>query len=251
MFILNMLNKKPSTYSYNKIEVAYELFDTLSVGGIVSNPQNEAIVRKILLEYTDRNTGYLDREKILLKVIELAGDNNDSDSLYIKAMAYSWSKVKYNDLAVEYLRKYLNSGVSPYVINRNFGTKIPYENKVYVHLSQVYHELGDKLVTAYEYESALEAYKNMLNNDIKSRVPYGRQIPYLKIADTYRRMNNLDQSIKTLENAVYPNDCIKDDSSIPQSFYIEEFSSTINKYLKEYKEKKEKGYIFRPRKKED
>ena len=244
MFISKILSKK--TFQ-NNIQLAYDLFDTLCV----STNEKSLIIKKILLELTDKKTGYPNREQVLLKVIELAGDDDNADSLYIKSKAYSWLKVKYNDLAIEYLRKYLNKGVSEYAINRTLGVKIPYSNKVFLHLSEVYCELGDKLIISREYENALDAYNNMLKNDSMSKFRFGRQISYLKIADTYRRMNDLDKAIFSLENASYPNDCIDDDSTISKNYIVNEFNSSISNALNDYKIKKEQGYVFRPRKKKE
>ena len=52
----------------DNIELAEELFNTLSVGGSTS-PKYERAIKKIENEYKDE-TGYPDRQKILLKVIE-------------------------------------------------------------------------------------------------------------------------------------------------------------------------------------
>ena len=84
-----------------------------------------------------------------------------------------------------------------------------------------------------------------------SKFRFGRQISYLKIADTYRRMNDLDKAIFTLENASYPNDCIDDDSTISKNYIVNEFNSSISNALNDYKIKKEQGYVFRPRKKKE
>ena len=231
------------------IELAYELFSTLGIGGYIE-PQNVPIIEKILNDCAVDGADYPDREKVLLKVIELASDNINSDSLYIISKAYSWAKVKYNKEAIRYLNLYLESGVSNYAISKTVGINNPESSRKYMHLADIYMALGEKYIIDYDYENALKSFNMMLENDELSRAPYGRQLPYLKIADTYRRMNRLDASIRTLEKAKYPEN-VFDKADDIFTYDIEkerkDFYEIIEKFLQDYKDKKERGYIYRPR----
>lgn len=234
----------------NYIELAYDLFST--VGPVEQiNPDNYETIRKIQSDCTETGKDYPDKEKILLKVVELASKQINSDSLFIIAMAYSMSKVKENDCAIKYLNMYLESGVSEYAISRYIGVNNPECSRQYIHLSQIYSELGDKYIINYDFKNAMKSFELMLENDNLSRIPYGRQIPYLKIADTYRRMNELDNAIRTLEEARYPNDVFtKGDDGWEYNidYHKKEFSEIINRFLADYKEKRNKGYVYKPRK---
>lgn len=231
-------------------ELAYELFSTLGIGGYIK-PQDVPIIAKILNDCSVDGNNYPDREKTLLKVVELASGNNNADSLYIISKAYSWSKVKYNKEAIKYLNLYLESGLSDYAISKTVGINNPESSRRYMHLSDIYMDLGEKYIVDYDYENAMNSFNLMLKNDDLSRSPYGRQLPYLKIADTYRRMNKLDDSIRTLEQAKYPTDVFTNVDNI-FTYDIEEekkeFYEIIDRFLQDYKDKKERGYIYRPRK---
>lgn len=234
----------------NYIELAYDLFSTLELGERI-NPDNYETIRKIQNDCTEVGKDYPDREKILLKVIELASKQINSDSLFIIAKAYSWSKVKYNDYAIKYLNMYLESGISEYAVSRYIGINNPESSRKYIHLSQIYNDLGEKYLINYDFQNAMKSFELMLENDNLSRMPYGRQLPYLKIADTYRRMNELDNAIRTLEEARYPDDVftIGDDGfEYDIERHKKDFNEIINRYLEDYKEKRNKGYIYKPRK---
>ena len=234
------------------IELAYELILTEEgIFGGYSNSEYAKIIERILNECTEDGKEYPEREKVLLQVIEIAKQNINPDSLYIIGKAYSWSKVKYNKEAIKYLKMYLDGEVSDYAIKHTVGNHIPESSRKYMHLADTYGMLGDKYLIDYDYENAMKSFNLMLENDELSRSPIGRQIPYLKIADTYRRMNKLDDSIRTLEQAKYPVDVFEKGNEffeVDINQEKKEFYEIIDKFLQDYKDKKERGYIYRPRK---
>ena len=246
MFKLNFAKEKKTG---NNIELAYDLFTTLGINGNAEvHKHNLSTIEKIQQDCTDSVHERPDRYKILLKIIEIAGDSNNPDSLYIISKAYSWLKVEYNKMAIKYLELYIASGGSEYAVSREIA---PYHREGnFILMSQVYHNLADKYLIDYDYDNAMKVYNSMLEMDKLSKFPYGRQLPYLGIADTYRRRNMLDNSIEIVEKANNPDDVFTSDLT-GWDYNVEHeremFYSTINRFLADYKEKKDRGYIYRPR----
>ena len=156
----------------------------------------------------------------LNKVIEYCGEPNTPKARYYYAITYAWSRIEYNELAIKYLKLYLSNELY-----------LPHKNKIF-HL----YEMNDYLGQAYEkgkyLDKALKQYEKCLNIYPQS------QIPYLRIANIYRKMNELNKSIDILD---------KSKSTI---YYKEnkEFKEIIDRYYDDYQEKIKKGYIYKSRK---
>lgn len=241
---------KKISNNVNNLDLAYDLFRTLT-DGVCSSETNKKIIQRIQQELTDNGSQYPNREKILLRVIELANGSESSENMYIIAMAYSWSKAKYNDKAIEYLNKYLSNGICEKAISYEISKEFTDEQRSCLHLSNIYHELGDKYVVAYDYDNALTCFNKMLDYDAKANLPFGRQIPYLCLADVYRRLNKLDKAIDILKNAEFPKDSIHNYKTFAPMDFEADFYKPINRYLEDYKSKIEKGYKYKPRKKDN
>ena len=116
------------------------------------------------------------------------------------------------------------------------------------HLSIMYQMLGDAYDKDRNLDKALTAYKKCLEFTPES------QVPYIKIANIFRKKNDLDSAIKILEAAISSKYYHKveyktiDGLSYNPPMYNDDFIVAINSYYEKYLEMKKRGYVYRPRK---
>ncbi|MDI6604078.1 MAG: tetratricopeptide repeat protein [Thermoanaerobacteraceae bacterium] len=185
-----------------------------------------------------------DRHEVLDKIIELCQNIEHPKAYYLIGTAYVWKGAKFRREAIYYLEKYLDN---PVEIKKSYYSR---EGKLIdgftsgVQISFIYGDLGKCYEGEYEFEKALEYYQKAAELD--PSVPS----VYVHIAQVYAKMKNLDEAIKVLQeakNSKYYTP-IKTISPIDGStHYDNTFKITIDNYLEDLKEKKEKGYIYKPR----
>jgi tetratricopeptide (TPR) repeat protein len=224
-----------------KLELAKILFDSLklSVGFGNSNSQLNKIAEKILKEAKDRH-------KILDKIIELCKDIDDPKAYLIVGRAYVWKGAKFRKEAIKYLEKYLinpteDSYEKGYVTRDGENVEITLE----IHLFWVYSDLGECYEGVYDFDNALRCYK--LANKMDPAMPSG----YIRIAQIYTKLGQINEAIKLLEQAkktpYYQPKKVK--NVLDNSYHIDDsFKVVIDNSLKDFINKKEKGYVYRPRK---
>ena len=155
----------------------------------------------------------------LNKVIEYCGEPDTPKARYYYAIAYAWSRIEYNDLAIKYLELYLNNELFNPVSNIQY-----HKYEMYRYLGQAYEKKKD-------LDLALKNYKICL--DLMPEL----QVPYLDIANIYKKKNQLDKSLEVLENSKKTN------------YYKNEFKKVIDRYIEDYKQKIKNKYIYKPRNK--
>lgn len=225
-------------FKVDNTELAYQLFETQMLGGNV-NKKYKYSVNKVLKECTPKGDLYPERQQVLLKIIDLIGDPKTPKERFIVAKTYAWSRAEYRNDAIQYLELYLNNPLyKEAYINNVYDT--PEKNKLH-HLSEMYGYLGKAYIGEYDFDKALSTYEYMIN--IFPENPSA----YIGKCETLIKQNELSKCYDWLLN------CKK----LPyyklnkQNGKTEEenwFHFTINRLIKDVKEKIDKGYIYRPRK---
>lgn len=225
-------------FKVDNTELAYQLFETQMLGGNV-NKKYKYSVNKVLKECTPKGDLYPERQQVLLKIIDLIGDPKTPKERFIVAKTYAWSRAEYRNDAIQYLELYLNNPLyKEAYINNVYDT--PEKNKLH-HLSEMYGYLGKAYIGEYDFDKALSTYEYMIN--IFPENPSA----YMGKCETLIKQNELSKCYDWLLN------CKK----LPyyklnkQNGKTEEenwFHFTINRLIKDVKEKIDKGYIYRPRK---
>jgi len=232
--------------NYNNIDLAYQLFNTLGVGGSIdSKYKNE--IKRIQKECTDVNISpYPDRQKVLLKVIELAGEPSSSMQRYLLAIAYAWSRANYREQAIYYIELYIDNGLcdeicSLYSKNNNI------EEGRKKHSIEMHHFLFKNYIGLYNFEKALKISEKMISIDPINPIGYFDKV------ESLTKQNKLQECKSWLNN-------VKHSSYYKKYTYIDAlgkkyqddwFYSSINKLLKETNDKIKNGYIYKPRNKKD
>lgn len=226
----------------DNIELAEELFNTLSVGGSTS-PKYERAIKKIENEYKDE-TGYPDRQKILLKVIELAGEPITPKQRYLLAIAYAWSRANYREKAIYYLELYLNNEICDEICKR-YSSDGNYEEGKKKHLIEMYNFLAKAYISEYDFNKGLEISEKMI--EIYPQNPMG----YFTKTEALTKQNELNKCqewlIEVKKSKYYKIYKYKD--ALGREFKDDWFYTSINRLLTETEEKIKKGYVYRPRKK--
>lgn len=225
-------------FKVDNTELAYQLFETQMLGGNV-NKKYKYSVNKVLKECTPKGDLYPERQQVLLKIIDLIGDPKTPKERFIVAKTYAWSRAEYRNDAIQYLELYLNNPLyKEAYINNVYDT--PEKNKLH-HLSEMYGYLGKAYIGEYDFDKSLSTYEHMIN--IFPENPSA----YMGKCETLIKQNELSKCYDWLLN------CKK----LPyyklnkQNGKTEEenwFHFTINRLIKDVKEKIDKGYIYRPRK---
>ena len=211
-------------YNTDRVELAYQLFKSLSLGGSPSY-EYKADIDRIYAECTDRQKGYAPQKTLLLKVIELAGKPDTPKQRYLLGIAYAWLGAKYRQQAIEYLESYING---PLIDKRKF------------HLAEMYGYLGAAYEGEYEFQKALESYAEALKIDSYSPTPY------IKVIDVLVKMNRMDLALEIIDNAKG-----NTQYNANSNYLSNDFTNAINAKEQEIKDKIAKGYIYRPHKRKD
>jgi len=188
------------------------------------------------------------RQEVLDKIIELCQNIEHPKAYYLIGTAYVWKGAKFRRQAIYYLEKYLEN---PVEIKKSYYNR---EGKLIdgftsgIQISYVYRDLAKCYEGEYEFEKALEYYQKAAELD--PSVPS----VYIHIAQVYVKMNNLDEAIRVLnkaKNSKYYTPTKITDSLDGSVYYDNTFKITIDNYLKDLKEKKKRGYVYKPRKKKE
>lgn len=150
----------------NNVDLAYDLFSTLGVGGELKYPKET----ERILQSTNS------RQDVLNKIIDLVGEPNTPKERYIIAKAYSWSYASLSKEAIKYLELYLNNPLyEEYYANtrhNNWFISHPDNLSDYeilfiekrLHISEMYKYLGDKYLHEKMYNESFNSYKIALRN---------------------------------------------------------------------------------------
>jgi tetratricopeptide (TPR) repeat protein len=223
---------------YN-LELSQALFKSLQLNiEFGSNP-----IHKKAKQIAEKAKG---RHEVLDKIIELCQNIEHPKSYYLIGMAYVWKGAKFRREAIYYLEKYLNT---PIEIEESYYSR---EGKLVdgyttgIQISHVYKDLGKCYEGEYEFEKALESYQKAAKLD--PSIPSA----YVFIAQVLVKMNKLDKAIEVIQKAKNSRYYapIKTISQFDGKIYYDDtFKIVIDNYLEDLKIKKEKGYVYRPRKK--
>ncbi len=236
------------TAEIDTVDLALYLLSTLSIGSITPEKYKQTVENELRLCDVN-NTGFPDRQTLLLRIIELAGNPDTPKQRYLLAKAYSWSHAEYRPQAIKYLNLYLNS--DPYCgayenvyIPEDKNNPSSWVSPKNQHLSEMYSALGDAYLGEYMNQEALYAYQKA-NEYAPSFVG-----TYYAMANAYTHMNELEHALDVFENAKNsPYYLTRNwyDKISGQNREIT-FWKSIDAGEKEIREKIERGYVYRPRK---
>jgi tetratricopeptide (TPR) repeat protein len=217
----------------NNIKLSNELLGFFTLGSGSYSQQALTIIRAAN-----------NKHDILDKIISLCLDINAPQSYLILGKAYKLKGAKFRSYVIKYLCKFLEG---PQFDKDDYHIKgISMEMETYeTKLGEIYRMLGDAYEGEYEFEKALGCFQKACN--LNPQLPSN----YIKVADIYAKTNNLDLSIETLANARQSRYYIPIDWTSPVDgtvFHNDTFKIVIDSYIEIFKDKKFKGYIYKPRK---
>lgn len=211
---------------FNKIKVNQNIELALQIcnyyqGGVVSPPYTYKVQRLI------KKCG--SKKDCLMAAINLCGNPITPKQLYIVSTCYVLAGASYRPQAIEFLNKYINVGAVWEGTPRSNITIDGYTiNQLKINKASVYCDLGKAYEGEYQFDNALISYSNSLKCDPS----YTPAISYS--ADIYVKKNLIDSGLNFLKS--YRNSPFKDVRLI------------ASEKTKELKDKKSKGYVYRPRK---
>ena len=229
------------------VKLAHYLFDTLS-GGLEVPANYKEIVSTELKACDINNNGLVDRQTLLLRIIDLVNEPKTPEQRYLLAMAYSWSHTEYRLKAIEYLNIYLSNEIYEGAFDRIWipndnDNPLSWVSPINQHLSTMYCALGDAYLGENLYEEALHAYQKA-NEFAPSYAS-----TYCSIAKVYVHMNELQKALSVFEdakNTPYYSRRQWYDKISGKTRDID-FWKSIDRGEAQIKEKIQKGYVFRPR----
>ena len=205
-------------------QLGLELFQSMSIGGHIS-PR----AKKILSRCNSN-------EDICMQAISLCDPPHTPKRLYITAYSYYYAGAKYRTKAIEFLTKYADAGGfwegTPHDILNIHGYNY---NQLNANKANVYYYLGKCYEGEYLFDDAIEVYKKALS------LQPDFQGYYIRIADMYRKKNDLDTALSVLNDA-------------KKTWYykkVPDFKTVILSYEKKFSDMKARGYIYKPRKRKN
>lgn len=245
-----------------KEEMAENLFRTLTVGinvgiddGFFDSISNDDSLDETIRESAKNikvgliNNGYTDFRKTLHLITELCTPADTSVKRRLLGHAYAWLGAKYRLLAIKYLHEYLYNDLK--IDDGNWfpiyiDGQLFYENKQEAHECDI--SLGE-LSKAYEGEYMFNEALETL--EIQSKLFPDNCPAIIHKCEIYRKMNNLDMAILVLKENLKKN-CFKPkpyyDVVRETTTYIDCGEKTLKIWLEKYIKLKERGYVYRPRK---
>lgn len=214
-----------------KSELAYNLFMSLGVGTVDPEYYDDVTEQKALCKT---------RNDILFHIINLIGYPETVKEKYTFAYAYYWLGSQYCTQAITYLCEYIKSGCLP-----DNGKRYIPEFDLYIesqnNLANAYHDLGVSCERNYQFDDAMKCY-----------IKAARMQPYYShhyafIARLCAKLNDLDRGIRILDRAKVSNKYYK----MSERTETKDFKRAIDIERKNLTDKKERGYVYRPRKKND
>lgn len=241
MAFFNKLLNIPEGYPSNtdNIELALQLFNTLSLGYDIDAKYKQEI-NKILNSLKDE-TGYIDRQLLLNKIIELVGEPQNSKQRFIIAKAYAWSKAAYRKEAIKYLELYLSNELYEdeykYCHHDVYGRTPSIEEEKNIHIADMLQYLGKSYEGEYEFEKALTCYQKV--KDLTYFWPH----TYCNLVKIYTKMNKLSEALKICKEAkksIYYKKTRYKDELLEEYYTDDTFKTVIDNLYKDTKEKIEK-----------
>lgn len=216
-------------------DLALELFSTLGVGGGNHLSNRAQTILSLCKHRTD----------VLKKMIELCPEPKTAKELYIVSTAYVWLGAGYRKEAIEYLLKYIDAGAvwdeTPNGFIYLFGYK---ENQMSSNIAKVYFDLGQCYEKEYLFEEALSAYEKAAD--------YNKYFAYyiVCIANINVKTGNYISALQVLYDAknsqyykVYHYKTIDGKNN-----KNDDFIRSIDNAIIETENKKQRGYVYKPRK---
>lgn len=207
------------------LEYADQLFSTLIVG---PEPSKKAT------QFSSSHS----RKEVLEKIMKLCEPYDTPHARYIIALAYAWFDVSKRKEAIVQLNRYLNNDLYTDLGNRqHYSVNFTAEQNNNIITATMYSYLGKCFEGEYEFDNALVAYQKARKLDTRGITQT------LQICNVLIKMNNIDGAIKLLKSYK------TDPSSSPEN---KKTDLRVKKnYLDQYTDKKDKGYVYKPRKKEE
>ncbi len=236
------LFKKATVKKIDNVDLAEQLFNTLLVSASFGNSVLDKDVEYLLSQCKTR-------QEILDKIIELCGEPNTPKQRYLLAKAHAWSKVSHRKLAIKYLELYLNNDL--YENNykehhHSLGDKyFSIEEEKNIHIAEICNYLGKAYEGEYEFDKALMYYKKELE-----LTPFW-PAAYCHVGGILIKQNKLieamDFYLRAKKSPYYKPVKYKDFFGKTQTDST--FKKVIDDHLADLKEKIDKGYVYKPRKK--
>lgn len=218
----------------NNPELAYKIFQTLSVG------YSYTYLEKLKINYILRNCKC--RQDVLNKVIEVCGEPLTPFQRYIYAITYAWSNKEYRHLAIHYINWYLSNELwdGAYLNKYKISIQSSEEQKI-DHLCNMYNYLFSAYIGVYDFDNALKTAEYTIQIDASN--PQG----YMAKCEVLIKLNKLNECKEWLE-AQKKLPFYKFDKKHLETAPENWFYFTINRLLNDVNEKIEKGYVYKPRK---
>lgn len=212
-------------------DLALNLFNALSAGFIL-NAKEQKQVNYILNQCNCR-------QDILNKVIKICGEPNTPQKRYIYAMAYGWSNKEYRRKAIYYINFYLENGLYEDKYLHSFkDINSTIEERKKEHIYDMTSMLIDLYIREYDFDNAARLIeKNIL---LIPSLP----LSYRKKVEVLIKTNKIDEAITFLQNFKKSKYYCKSEKYYPTTWMID----TINELLNDCTSKKEKNYVYKPRK---
>ena len=200
----------------DRVLVAYHMFEQEGLGARL--PPGE--LGKIVHSQIDAHPV---RKERLLYIASLCEGKYTPLARYTRAYALLWAGASARPDAIEAMREYINSGI--------VAKELPNHEKVDQLRAWDYLSLAEALEGEYQFEEAYDAYTKALSlHPALSPAAINRSLLLVKMG---RMDDAIDQLIAYHDSGVCP----------------KELESSVVAYIKEIREKKRKGYVYRPRKK--
>lgn len=209
---------KPSVTEYSPVFIAEQLMRSIALGGSV-HPNLQSTIDQIRRECGSQG-------KIAARAADLIAEPSTSREYSIKSLACEWAGASYRQETIKWTLKWIETECEDSLDDSSwYPGCTPQQSR----LATGYERLAKAYEGEYMFEEALAAYQKAWK--IRTNAYH-----YINmIARVYTKMNRIDDAIALLKNTPL----------------IEgELKQSRNEHLKELKEKKAKGYVYKPRKKQ-
>lgn len=200
----------------DRILIAYHMFVQEGLGA----PLPPGELGKIVKGQIDAHPV---RKERLLYIVSLCEGKNTPLALYTKAYALLWAGASVRPLAIKAMLEYINSGL--------IARELSNHENVNILRAWDYSSLAEAYEGEYQFDEAYNAYTKALSlHPALSPAAIKRSLLLVKMG---RMDDAIDQLIVYHDSGVCP----------------KQLESSVVAYIKEIREKKRKGYVYRPRKK--
>lgn len=201
---------------HNDLDLAEQIMNSLKLGGEVSQSYKK--------EVTEITLRLVKQGAIAAHAASLCGEPTTPKGYYIKAMACSWAGASYRPEVIKWATKWIESGCFyPEINSFSYLGCTPSQSR----FTAAYEMLGQAYEGEYMFDEAIAAYKKAWDYR-----PNGFHLLNF-ISRVLTKKNQIDEAIKLLQET---------------PLMEGETKSMRSSHIKELKEKKAKGYVYRPRK---